>query len=97
MRITRTIFYDILQRLSPRIQKKDTRFRNAIPAGLKLAMTLRYMISGDTYASLAYDLRVAVESVCHFIPEDSIALLQEFKDEVLAIPKTPKASAHTIQ
>lgn len=85
------MFDDILQRVTPRIQKKDTRFRDALPAGLKLAKTLRYMASGDTYVSLAYDFRVASESVCHFVPEVCTALLQVYKDEVLAIPNTPDA------
>ena len=79
------MFDDILQRLTPHIQKKDTLFRNALPAGLKLGMTLRYMTSGDTYTSLAYDFRVAAESVCHFVQDVCTALLQEYKDEVLAI------------
>ena len=75
LRITPTMFDDILQRLAPRIQKRDTRFHNAIPSGLKLALTLRYMATGDCYASLAFDFRVGQQSVCNFVPEVCTALL----------------------
>ena len=91
LRITPTMFGDILTPLTPRSVKKDSRFRNALPAGLKIAVTLRYIASGDTYASLAFDFRVASESVCHFVPEVCTALLQDYKDEVLAIPNIHKA------
>ncbi|XP_052814130.1 uncharacterized protein LOC128241217 [Mya arenaria] len=91
LRITPTMFDDILQRLTPHSQKKDTRFLYALPAGIKLAITLRYMASGDTYASLAYDYGVAAGSVCHFVPEVYAALLKEYKDDVLTIPNTPDA------
>ena len=90
LRITPTMFDDILQRLAPRIQKRDTRLRNAIPAGLKLALTLKYMATGDWYASLAFDFRVSQQSVCNFIPEVCTALLGEYKNECLAIPTTPE-------
>ena len=68
MRITPDMFDEILQRVAPRIQKQDTRFRSALPAGLKLAITIRYMACGDTYTSLAYDFRTASETICHLIP-----------------------------
>ena len=84
------MFNDILQRLAPRIQKRDTRFCNAIPAGLKLALTLRYMATGDCYASLACDFCVGQQSVCNFDPEVCTTLLDEYKNKCLAIPTTPE-------
>ena len=88
LRITPDMFDEILQRVTHRIQRMDTRFRHAIPAGLKLAVTLRYMATGDTYVSIAYDFRVASETICHFIPEVSIAIADEYRDEVLSCPLT---------
>ena len=90
MRITPEMFDEILQRVAPRIQKQDTRFRSALPAGLKLAITIRYMACGDTYTSLAYDFRTASETICHLIPEVCAAIADEYKDEVLSCPLTPE-------
>ena len=88
LRITPTMFDDKLQRLTPHIQKQDTRFRNALPVGLKLAMTLRYMATGDSYVSLAFDFRVAAESLGKFLQEVCNVLLDEYKGEVMDIPNT---------
>ena len=74
LRITPTMFDDILQRHAPRIKKRDTRF-HIIQAGLKLALTLRYMATGDCYASLAFDFRVGQQSVCNFVLEVCTTLL----------------------
>ena len=38
------------ERLTPRLQKKDTGWRSALAPGLKLAITLRYLASGDSTA-----------------------------------------------
>ena len=84
------MFDDILQRLAPRIPKRDTRFRNTIPAGLKLALTLRYIATGDCYSSLAFDFCVGHQNVCNFVPEACTTLLDEYKNQCLAILTTPE-------
>ncbi|XP_072164307.1 uncharacterized protein [Diadema setosum] len=88
--VTPDTFDEILQRVTPRIQKKNTRFRSAIPAGLKLAVTLRYLATGDTYTFIAYDFRTASETICHFIPKVCDAIADEYKEEVLSCPLTPQ-------
>ena len=88
LRITPDMFDEIFQCVTPQIQKKNTQFRHAIPAGLKLAVTLRYMATGDTYVSLAYDFWVASETISHFIPEVCGAIADEYREEVLSCPLT---------
>ena len=55
MRMEPLMFDEILNRVSPRIQKSDTNFRKALEPGLKLAITIRHLASGDKYPSLQYD------------------------------------------
>jgi hypothetical protein len=47
------IFHELHQRLEPRLSKKDTWFRKSIDPGLKLAVTLRHLASGDIHVTLS--------------------------------------------
>lgn len=62
-------FKELLELVTPLIQKKDTKFRQAIPSKTKLEITLRYLATGDSYKSLAYLFRVPHNSISVFVPE----------------------------
>ncbi|XP_046555925.1 putative nuclease HARBI1 [Haliotis rubra] len=58
----------LLEKNSPYIEKKCTPMRNSIPVGEKLALTLRYLASGDSYSSLEFLYRVPrIPSVTLFL------------------------------
>jgi len=59
--------FDELNRVGPRIQKMDTRYRKALQPGLKLAVTLRHLAAGAKYSTLQYDFRMARNTICNFI------------------------------
>ena len=46
IRMDKTTFVELLEKVSPLIIKKDTTMRPAISPGEKLALTLRYLASG---------------------------------------------------
>ena len=46
------MFDELVQRVSPRITKTDTHIRKALSPGLKIAITVRYLASGEKYPSL---------------------------------------------
>ena len=83
------MFDELLNRVGPRIQKADTRFRKALEPGLKLAITLRHLASGDKYPTLQYDFRVARNTISTIIPDVCQAVVEEYKDEVISCPTTP--------
>ena len=85
MRMHPAMFYELLQRITPRI-RKSTRYRKPLEPGLKLAITLRYLASGNSYKSLQYSFRFAHNTISLFIPEVCQALIDEYKDEVFAFP-----------
>ncbi|XP_033118810.1 uncharacterized protein LOC117118352 [Anneissia japonica] len=68
-RIDPELFQEMLVRVSPRIRKQDTRMRRALDPGLRLAITLRYLATGDSYKSLEYGFRVANNSISKLVPE----------------------------
>ncbi len=81
------MFFELVKRLTPRIQKQDTWYRKALQPGLKVAVTLRHLATGDSYHSLMYNFRAhntissIVRSVCQ-------AIIDEYVGEVIAAPTT---------
>jgi hypothetical protein len=59
LRMEPAMFDELLERVGPRIQKKDTGWRKALEPGIKLAITIRHLASGDKYSSLLYNFRFA--------------------------------------
>ena len=86
LRMQPAMFDEILNRVGPRIQKKDTNLRKCLDPGLKLAITIRHLASGDKYPTLQYD-RVARKTICSIIPEVWRAIVLEYKDELIPSSK----------
>ena len=85
-RLTPQFFLDVLDAVRPAISKQDTNMRRAIDPGLKLAVTLRFLATGDSYHSLSYAFFVSVSTISLFIPVVCQAILdaffaQAFQDE----------------
>lgn len=79
-RMSYSDFEFLLQKISPMISKQDTDFREAIPAKFRLAITLRFLASGDSYKSLHYLFKVSVSMISIIIREVCRALNEILKD-----------------
>ena len=90
IRMPPEMFDELLNRVGPRIQLQDTNIRRALEPGLKLAVTLRHLSSGDKYSTLQYDFRVARTTIVKFLPVVCQAIVDELKDEVVICPTTPE-------
>ena len=64
-----TTFDELLSLVHSKIQKQDTPMRCALPARLKLEVTLRFLASGDSFKSLSYFFRLPPSSISKFLPE----------------------------
>ena len=82
------MFYELLQRITPRITKSSS-YRQPLEPGLKLALTLRYLATGNSYKSLQYSFRVAHNTISLFILEVCQAIIDEYEDDVFAFLTTP--------
>jgi len=58
-RIGPEMFHELLQVVGTRITKNHTWFGQSINPDLKLAITLRFLATGDSYRTLMYEFRVA--------------------------------------
>lgn len=88
LRMDEPTFNELLSKISPLIKKNDTVMRKAIPACERLAVTLRFLASGDTFKSLSVVFRIAPNTISLIIPEVCDAIYKTLKDEYLQVTYT---------
>ncbi|XP_039763349.1 protein ALP1-like [Pararge aegeria] len=89
-RMTPTDFENLLAIVGPRISRKYSNLRAPISAQDRLAITLRFLSSGDSYTSLQYTFRVSKQSISGIIPEVCSAIIEELKENI-KVPTTANA------
>lgn len=85
LRMPKNDFDYLLNLVTPLIMKSDTVMRKAIPAGEKLSVTLRYLATGDTFASLQYMFRIPKNTISNFICEVCEAIYNVLKNDHLKV------------
>ena len=86
--MTPAVFEDLLRLIGPRIHKSGCNVRAPLPAGLRLAVTLRHLATGASYHDLMYDFRVAHNTLSGVIREVCKAIYVELSGEYLQCPTT---------
>lgn len=76
LRMSKESFDYVLSLVRQKITKQDTRMRRALPAELKLALTLHYLGSGEDYGNLHKHWRVG-KSTCAEVVIDVCKALWE--------------------
>ena len=84
------LFQELEQRLGPEIQRDRSWIRDPLSPGLKLAVTLRHLASGDSYPTFQYAFRVARSTINKFMPEVCDAIIRAYRDEVITCPTSPE-------
>ena len=90
MRMPPDMFDELLARVGPRITKQTTRYREPLEPGLKLALTLRHLASGSTYAAMKYGWRVPHNTKSLVVRKVCKAIIDEYMPEVMTCPTTPE-------
>ncbi len=87
-RLDPPMFREMLNRLGPRIEKQATVMRQPLDAGVRLAITLRYLATGDSYKSLEFNFRVSHSAISAIVYEVCEAIFAEYGEEVIQCPTT---------
>lgn len=82
------IFQELLNKVSPLIRKKDTWMRCSIPPKICLSVTLRFLATGESYASLEFQYRISRSTLSSLIPNVCDAIYKVLKEEYLKCPAT---------
>ena len=89
MRMTPEFLEMIKTRLELCLARQATNYRAPISVGEKLALTIRYLATGESYTSLSCQFRVGRSTISKFLPEVGRAIQDEFTREYLRCPTTP--------
>jgi len=81
-RMSLSDFEYLLTLISPIISKQDTQLRDSIPAKIRLAITLRFLATGDSYKSLHFLFKVSSQIISKIVPEVCAAINQVLNNEV---------------
>ena len=60
---------ELEQRITAEFQSDRTLMRDPVSPGVKLAVTLTHLATGDSYTTLQYAFRVASQIIGKFVPE----------------------------
>ncbi|RDD37615.1 hypothetical protein TrispH2_010224 [Trichoplax sp. H2] len=92
VRLNAKEFNWLLQIIRPKVIKQDSVQRDAITPCDRLALTLRFLATGDSYSSLMYLFRISPSSITNIIPEVCDAIYEGLSDylRVIETSKHPK-------
>ena len=78
------------KRVTAEFQRDRTLMRDPVSPGVKLAVTLRHLATGDSYTTLQYTFRVASATIDKFVPEVCDAITRAYRDQVMQFPTLPE-------
>lgn len=82
LRMSSDDFESLIVGIGHIISKQDTNYRKAIPVRERLAITLRFLASGDSYTSLSYLFKVSKSAISILVPEVCEAVIGFLKDNI---------------
>ena len=85
LRMTSQIFDELLELVEEDITKENTRFRDATPASIRLAVTIKFLAMGMSYSELAYQFRVHKSTIAKFVPEVCEVIYNRLKEDYMKV------------
>lgn len=69
LRMSSEDFENLICLIGPAVAKRHTNYRNAISVTERVAITLRFLATGDSYRSISYLSKVSTQSISVIVPE----------------------------
>lgn len=82
LQVTSQDFELLISLIGERISKKDTNLHDFIPVKERLAVTLWFLTTGDSYKSLGYLLKISPSRTSHLVVEVCEALINELQNYI---------------
>lgn len=79
-RMSTSDFEKLATIIGPQIAKRDTNFRETIPINERLAVTLHFLATGDSYTSSMYLFLMSKQLISVIVPEVCEALIKGLKE-----------------
>lgn len=84
-RMSKQDFEFLVQTIGHRIARTNTNMRENVPITTRLAITLRFLATGDSYRSLMYLFKVHYSTISLLVQEVCSALIEGLKDFIRGI------------
>ena len=88
--MTREKFSLLLSEIGPSITRQNTNFRQAIPPGERLAITLRFLVTGDAMQTISFSYRVGLSTVAGIINNTCRAIWDLLQPQYMPVPSRPE-------
>ena len=75
----------LVKEIAPLIPKKTTMMRQPIDPEIKIVVTLRFLVTGESYESLMYQFCVHSSTISKFIPVVYNKIYETFKGRLKKI------------
>lgn len=82
VRMAYSDFKYLVSLIRPQVEKQTTHWRKPISVEERLAVTLRFLATGDSYTSLQYTFKISKSTISNIIPEVCIALTNVLSDMI---------------
>nr|XP_039250079.1 putative nuclease HARBI1 [Styela clava] len=84
--MTPSTFDRLLNMIESKIVKQTTNMREPIPPEERLAVTLRYLVTGDSYQIIGFSYRIHKTTISRIIPETCAAIWDSLQPVFMAVP-----------
>nr|XP_039252493.1 uncharacterized protein LOC120329747 [Styela clava] len=84
--MTPSTFDRLLNMIESKIVKQTTNMREPIPPEERLAVTLRYLVTGDSYQTIGFSYRIHKTTISRIIPETCAAIWDSLQPVFMAVP-----------
>ena len=87
MRMNYQSFKSLVDAIAPQVVKKSTKMRSAISVSERVALTIRFLATGESFRSLEYQSRISRRAISYIVLEVCRAIYSEFSGSCLTFPK----------
>ena len=85
LRMTSENFEELFQLIKDDIRKENTKMREPIPPRLKLAATIRFLSTWESYKSVQFQFRTHNSTLSLFVPEACQAIFNRLKEKYMKV------------
>lgn len=96
LRMDETTYRQLLDLITPLLQRNDTVMKRSITSHERLTATLRYLATGRTYEDLKFSTCISKSALSNIIPETCDIIYKVLKQEYLKVRKMFIKGYHTI-
>ena len=90
LRFKPAMFHEMEHHLHNACSRVDMFMRRPLEVGERIAITLRYLTTGETFRSLAFQFRLGNSTVSQLIPQVCEAIIREYGPEVMPLDRSPE-------